>query len=234
MPFGDRRVRFERDQDDEAIEHDLRAAIDPVVDDAEALHHVHRRTRGPGHVGGASGRRHQPAQRNPRRVAIAPVHRHRHRERSGDVLQRDGSRRGATRIRGAEIEAIQIPARPELPRFGRTHVARPGVGGHLQLGVVQEIEPHARHAVDACLDEHARHEGGDIAGRDRVGRWQPDVQRHDAGFDAEADEEKQERDVARPKRHVLTQRIKAREGVSVRTVITRRLAETRRDLSDRR
>ena len=80
----------------------------------------------------------------------------------------------------------------------------------------EEIEEHARHAVDAGLDEHAGHERGDVARRDRVRRRQPDVQRHDARLDAEADEEKQKRRVALVGRHFVAKGVKRVKAVAAR------------------
>ena len=54
-----------------------------------------------------------------------------------------------------------------------------------------EIEEHARHAVDAGLDHDAGQEGRDVAGRHGMRRRQPDVERHDAGLDAEAEKEEE-------------------------------------------
>ena len=43
-------------------------------------------------------------------------------------------------------------------------------------------------AVDARLDDDPRHQGGDVAGRRGVRAREPDVERHEAGLEAEARE----------------------------------------------
>ena len=65
----------------------------------------------------------------------------------------------------------------------------------------QEIEQHPRQPVDAGLDDHAGQQRRDVAGRDRVRLRQPDVQRHDARLDAEAEQEQQKRRVAPARGH---------------------------------
>ena len=59
-----------------------------------------------------------------------------------------------------------------------------------------EIEEHTRHPVDSGLDEDPRHQRGDVAGRHRMRRGQPDVHRNDARLDAETEEQQKERDRA--------------------------------------
>ena len=52
-----------------------------------------------------------------------------------------------------------------------------------------EIEDDAHEAVDGDLGHHAAHQGGDVAGRGRVGERQPHVQRHQAGLGAGAEQD---------------------------------------------
>ena len=46
----------------------------------------------------------------------------------------------------------------------------------------QEVEDDADDAVDRDLGHDAAHQGGDMAGSCRMGKWQPGVQRCDAGL----------------------------------------------------
>ena len=75
----------------------------------------------------------------------------------------------------------------------------------------QEIEEHPRHSVDARLDQHAGHERGNIARRDRMRRRQPNVQRHDASLDAEAEKKQEKRGIARTGRHPVSKPVEAIE-----------------------
>ena len=52
-----------------------------------------------------------------------------------------------------------------------------------------EIEDDADEAVDRDLGHHAAHQGRDVARRCRVGERQPDVQRHQPGLRAGAEQD---------------------------------------------
>ena len=75
--------------------------------------------------------------------------------------------------------AKATPSTPEIAPKRQEHDAPL----HRRMGK-QRSDPHQ--AIDAHLDDHARHDGRDMAGRGRVGAGQPDVQRHDARLDAES------------------------------------------------
>ena len=65
----------------------------------------------------------------------------------------------------------------------------PGPDGQVAV----KVEEDAGHSVDAGLDHDSRHERGDVAGRNGMRGGQPNVQRNDAGFHAEAEEQQQKR-----------------------------------------
>jgi hypothetical protein len=54
----------------------------------------------------------------------------------------------------------------------------------------------AHEPVDPHLDQHAGHERGDVAGSIRMRAGQPDMERHDAGLEAEAAQPKDEDGIA--------------------------------------
>ncbi len=68
---------------------------------------------------------------------------------------------------------------------------------------IREQGGHPHQAVNAHLDEDARHDGGNMAGRGRVGAGQPNVQRHDAGLQTEADERQDEDGRRQSRRQVV-------------------------------
>ena len=72
---------------------------------------------------------------------------------------------------------------------------------HHQAGVSEQIEHDADEAVDGDLGHHAAHQRRDMARRGRMGERQPDMQRHEAGLGAGADqrEDQNERREPRPK-----------------------------------
>ena len=88
-----------------------------------------------------------------------------------------------------------------------------------------EVEEHTRQAVNAGLDHHAGQQRGGVAGRDRMGHRQPDVQRHDARLDAKAEQEQQKRRVAPAGGHLLPQRAESVEPVIPGSLPTRRLEQ---------
>ena len=59
---------------------------------------------------------------------------------------------------------------------------------HHQAGGAGEIEDDAHEAVDGDLGHHAAHQRRDVARRRRMRERQPDMQRHDAGLRAGADQ----------------------------------------------
>ena len=59
-------------------------------------------------------------------------------------------------------------------------------------GDVEEAEKDPHHAVDAALQHQPGEHGGDVARGVGVRRGEPDVQRHDAGLEAEAEQRGQE------------------------------------------
>ena len=59
---------------------------------------------------------------------------------------------------------------------------------HHQAGRAGEFEDDAHEAVDGDFGHHAAHQRGDVARRRRMRERQPDVQRHDAGLRAGADQ----------------------------------------------
>ena len=84
----------------------------------------------------------------------------------------------------------------------------------------EEVKADARQPVDAGLDQHAGHQRRDVAGRHRMRRRQPDVQRDDAGLDAKTEQEKNEGGVALAGGHRRADVVQAAEAV-----IARRLKE---------
>ncbi len=65
----------------------------------------------------------------------------------------------------------------------REHDDAPPPGGR-----AGEVEHDAHEAVDRDFGHHAAHQRGDVARRRRMGERQPNMQRHEAGFRAGADE----------------------------------------------
>ena len=59
---------------------------------------------------------------------------------------------------------------------------------HHQAGVAGEIEHNAHEAVDGDFRHDAAHQGGDVARSSRMGERQPNMQRHEAGLRARANE----------------------------------------------
>ena len=59
---------------------------------------------------------------------------------------------------------------------------------HHQAGGAEQIEDDADEAVDRDLGHHAAHQRRDVARRGRMGERQPDVQRHEAGLRAGAEQ----------------------------------------------
>ena len=63
---------------------------------------------------------------------------------------------------------------------------------------VRQHRQHPHDRIDTGLDDDAREHGGNVAGCVRVSRGEPDMQRHDAGLDAESHERGQEEPALRP------------------------------------
>ena len=61
---------------------------------------------------------------------------------------------------------------------------------HHHAGAPEQIEHDAHEAVDRDLGHHAAHQRRDVARRCRMRERQPDMQRHEAGLGAGADERK--------------------------------------------
>ena len=59
---------------------------------------------------------------------------------------------------------------------------------HHQSGGAEQIEDDADEAVDRDLGHHAAHQRRDVARRGRMGERQPDMQRHQAGLRAGAEQ----------------------------------------------
>ena len=110
----------------------------------------------------------------------------------------------SSRFRSCWPMAKATPRTPETTPSART------ITPHSSGGVGKQRR-HPDQAVDAHLDDDARHDGRHVAGRDRVGAGQPDVQRHDAGLQAEPDERQDEDRRRHPRRQaVLRQAGRAR------------------------
>ena len=100
-----------------------------------------------------------------------------------------------------DAEEIGIQLAEKFPGLDPLGIFRapPGTRGLIAVRGSWDLERRSgknRPPFDAHLDEDAGHQGGDVAGRDRMGRRQPGVQRHDARLDAEADQKEQKSAVA--------------------------------------
>ena len=84
------------------------------------------------------------------------------------------------------------------PDQGREQAER-GKGQPPPWGGRAEEGQDAQEPVEAHLDHHARHQGGDVRGSGRMGFGQPDVERNKARFRPEADQGEDE-DQPRPER----------------------------------
>ena len=63
---------------------------------------------------------------------------------------------------------------------------------HHHAGGPEQIEHDPHEAVDRDLGHHAAHQRGDMAGRRRMRERQPDVQRHQPGLGAGAEQRQTE------------------------------------------
>ena len=81
---------------------------------------------------------------------------------------------------------------------------------------VRKQRGYPHQAVDAHLDEHAGHDGRHMGRRSSVGARQPDVQRHEAGLEPEANQRQDENGCGRSRRVAVLiqgrQRELARDG----------------------
>ena len=104
-------------------------------------------------------------------------------------------------------------------------------------GQAQKVEDDAHEAVDGDLGHHPAHQGRDVAGRRRMGERQPDVQRHEAGLGAGA-EQRQGQDQGREARRQagapdrLEGIAAARSGEQAESEQKRERAEARHDEVD--
>ena len=101
--------------------------------------------------------------------------------------------------------------RVEHSQQSRRHAQPQHHGSHPERRRSVEIEEDARHAVDAGLDDDARHQRRNIAGRNRVRLGKPDVQRNHARLHAEAKKEKQKNRALLERRHARSQQVEAGE-----------------------
>ena len=63
----------------------------------------------------------------------------------------------------------------------------------------REVEHDAHEAVDRDLGHYAAHQRGDVAGRRRMRKRQPHMQRHQTGFGTGADEGKDQNERGKPR-----------------------------------
>ena len=84
---------------------------------------------------------------------------------------------------------------------------------HHQAGVAEQIEDDAHEAVDRDLGHDAAHQRRDVARRGRMGERQPDMQRHEAGLRAGAEQHQTEHERGERRRRDGCSRI-AVEGVA--------------------
>ena len=84
----------------------------------------------------------------------------------------------------------------------------------------KKLKTDACQPEDARLDEDPGHQRRDVAGRDRMGRRQPDMERDDAGLDPKTEQEKNKGGISFAGRHHRADVVQAAEAV-----IARRLKE---------
>ena len=106
---------------------------------------------------------------------------------------------------------VVLHQRVEHSQQSRRHAQRQHHGSHPKRRRSVEIEEDARHAVDAGLEDDARHQRGNIAGRNRVRLRNPDVQRNHPRLHAEAKKKKQKNSALLERRHARSQQMEAGE-----------------------